>query len=127
MIHLRDGCELVGYNKEVMKLPNGDSAFVEESKLREYVLNPRHPVGRHHAALFERLLGIHLGNTEVLKSALLSAAVNEEVTRDVVTLYGRKYEIRFALSGPLGTKRVVSIWIIDEGSDHTRLVTSYVE
>ncbi len=72
-----------------MKLPNGDHALVEDAKLRDYVLNPRHPVGRHHAALFERLLGIELGNAEVLKDALLRVAANEVVTREVATPYGR--------------------------------------
>jgi len=72
-----------------MRLPNGDHALVEDAKLRDYVLNPRHPVGRHHAALFERLFGIRLGNAEVLKDALLRAAANEVVTREVATPYGR--------------------------------------
>ncbi len=110
-----------------MKLPHGDRALVEDGKLRAYVLNPRHPVGRHHARLFEELLGIHLGNAEILKEALLAAAANEDVTREVVTPYGRKLEMGFVLSGPSGTRRVLSVWIVDEGSDRPRLVTCYVE
>ena len=120
------GVEATCYN-EVMELPHGDHALVEDAKLRDYVLNPRHPVGRHHAALFERLLGIDLGNVEVLKDALRSAAAKENVTREVATPYGRKFEIRFPLSGPGGEKRVVSVWIVEEGSDRPRLVTCYVE
>lgn len=110
-----------------MKLPNGDRALVEDAKLRDYVLNPRHPVGRHHAALFERLLGIQVDNVELLKGALLSAALNEPVTREVVTPYGRKYMVRFDLTGPLGRRRVMSAWIVAEGSARPRLVTCYVE
>jgi len=110
-----------------MKLPHGDHAIVEDAKLREYVLNPRHPVGKHHATLFDRLLGIELGNAEILKKALLWAAANEDVTREVATPYGLKFEIRFPLSGPRGEKRVVSVWISEEGSVRPRLVTCYVE
>ena len=110
-----------------MKMPHGDHALVEDAKLREYVLNPRHPVGKHHAALFERLLGIEQGNAGILKEALLSAAAQEDVTCESVTPYGRKFEIRFPLSGPRESKRVVSVWIVEEGSDRPRLVTCYVE
>ena len=94
------------YNR-VMKLPHGDDALVEDAKLRDYVLNPRHPVGKHHAVLFERLLGIELGNAEILKEALLRVAADEDVTREVATPCGRKFEMRFPLSGPGGEKRVV--------------------
>ena len=59
----------------MMKLPHGDEALVEDGKLRDYVLNPRHPVGRHHARLFERLLGIRVSNAEFLKEALRAAAL----------------------------------------------------
>ena len=110
-----------------MKMPHGDQARVEDAKLLEYVLNLLHPVGKHHAVLFERLLGIDRGNAGMLKEALLSAAANEDVTRERVTPYGRKFEIRFSFEGPRGTKRVVSVWIAEEGSDRPRLVTCYVE
>jgi hypothetical protein len=41
-----------------MRLPNGERVLIEDRKLLDYVLNPLHPVGRHHAALFAQLLGI---------------------------------------------------------------------
>ena len=112
----------------MMKLPHGDEALVEDGKLRDYVLNPRHPVGRHHARLFERLLGIRVSNAEFLKEALRAAAGSKDVHSEVVTPYGRKYEVRFELTGPSGrSRRVVSVWIVDEGSDRPRLVTCFVE
>ena len=36
-----------------MLLPAGEQAVVEDAKLLDYVLNPEHPIGRHHAGLFE--------------------------------------------------------------------------
>lgn len=110
-----------------MRLPNGNRALVEDDKLRGYVLNPTHPVGRHHAALFEKLLGIRQANREVLREALLDAAENEAVAREVATPYGKKYEMQFPLSGPAGTKTVLAVWMIDHRSDRPRLITCYVE
>ena len=111
----------------VVKLPSGDQALVEEPKLRDYVLNARHPVGRHLAALFWDLLGIGTGNMEVLESALLRAAATEPVTREVRTGYGVKYEMRFELSSPRGNRPVRAVWIIEEGATRPRLVTCFVE
>lgn len=110
-----------------MRLPNGNAAIVEDRKLREYVLNPAHPVGRHHAVLFERLLGINLTNPNLLKEALLEAARVASVDRETATLFGTKYELRFDLSGPMGKRRLVSVWIVDRGEGIPRLVTCFVE
>jgi Domain of unknown function (DUF6883) len=110
-----------------MKLPNGEQAIVEDRKLLEYVLNPIHPVGKHHALLFSKLLGIDLGNAHVLKEALLTAALNRPVDAEIVIEEGRKYEMRFTMSGPAGVKTVLAVWIINLGTERPRLVTCYVE
>jgi len=110
-----------------MKLPNAEQAVVEDRKLREYVLNPAHPVGKHHATLFSRLLGIDSKNAQVLKEALLTSARTGDVDREIATEHGRKYEMRFTMSGPAGDKTVLAVWITDEGDGRPRLVTCYVE
>jgi hypothetical protein len=121
----RDGATRA-YNAQV-RLPNGAEAIVEERKLREYVLSVAHPIGRHHAALFRELLGIGVGNMDHLRTALLQAAASETITREVRTPHGMKYEMRFELRGPRGTKFVRAVWIISERETRPRLVTCFVE
>lgn len=111
----------------MMRLPNGDAAVVEERKLRDYVLNVAHPVGRHHAALFRELLGIGVSNVELLRTALLNAAATEPVTREVRTPHGVKYEMRFECHGMKATQIVRAVWIINERETRPRLVTCFVE
>lgn len=41
-----------------MKLLNYRKAIIDLRKLREYCLNPEHPVGKHKAHMFKKLLGI---------------------------------------------------------------------
>ena len=53
-----------------MKLPNGNRADLG-TKIEDYVLNPRHWEGRHKARTFDSVLGITLGNQEVLRRAIL--------------------------------------------------------
>ncbi len=112
---------------EWMKLPNGQHAIVDDAKLLDYVLNPAHPVGRHHAVLFQKLVGITRDHYLILKNALLEGARDQEVQPGQPSQYGRKYEMRLQLDGPKGTKVVLAIWLIEAGDDRPRLVTCYVE
>jgi len=112
---------------EQVKLPNGHHAIVDDAKLLDYVLNPAHPVGRHHAALFQRLLGITRDHYLALKNALLEGATDLEVQPGQPSRYGSKYEMRLSLEGTEGTKVVLAIWLIEAGDDRPRLVTCYVE
>lgn len=110
-----------------MLLPAGEQAVVEDAKLLDYVLNPEHPVGRHHAGLFERLLGITRVNFELLKEQLLQAAVSVGVEAGQPSPFGQKFEMRFPVRGPLGTRPVLAVWMHEQGQASPRLITCYVE
>jgi hypothetical protein len=110
-----------------MQLPNGERAVIDDGKLLDYVLSPEHPVGRHHAVLFERLLGIKRTNFLLLKHALLNAAKTTAATHGRPSPHGRKYECRFAMTGPSGSATVLAVWLVESGSDVPRLITCYVE
>lgn len=53
-----------------MKLPNHSEAVIDLAKLRDYVLNPEHPRGKHKARIFNRL-GFDSGDAEELRSKIL--------------------------------------------------------
>lgn len=110
-----------------MKLPNGQHAIVEDTKLLDYVLNPSHPVGRHHAELFERLLGITLRNHKEFRETLLQAAATLDVTPGQPSSHGRKYEMRIIMEGVRGPHTVLAVWLIEHGETRPRLITCYVE
>ena len=110
-----------------MLLPAGEQAVVEDAKLLDYVLNPEHPIGRHHAALFEQLLGITRRNSEVLKQQLLGAAASAAVAPGKPSPFGEKFEMRFPVRGPAGTRPVLAVWMREPGQASPRLITCYVE
>ena len=58
-----------------MQLPNAHKAVVDIKKLRDYSLNPNHPVGKHKARVFKAALGITLKNAEWLRECALKVAV----------------------------------------------------
>lgn len=110
-----------------MMLPNGERAVIPESKLRDYVLSASHPVGRHHAERFRRLLGIGPDDWRSLQSFLQRAATEEQVEKVDRAPYGMKYVMRLERDSAVGKVTVIAVWIVDAGEDVPRLVTCYPE
>ena len=107
-----------------MKLPYGDQALVEESKLTRYLLSLAHEHGRYKARFFIRL-GFHPDDPEVLRQALLGLALESDV-EEVRSTYGRKFVGRGVLQSPQGRQAtVVTVWILRNGVPPPILVTAY--
>jgi hypothetical protein len=56
-----------------VKIPNAEQAYIDDSKLRDYSLNPEHPRGRHKARVFAAALGLTQSDVDLLRAALLRA------------------------------------------------------
>jgi hypothetical protein len=110
-----------------MKLPNGHEAIIDEENILNYLLDPLHRYGRHHAELFRRLLGIDRGSRRRLYEALEVAAGDGEAIAGRASEFGAKYEIKFSMTGPSKDHIIQSIWMIRSGESRPRLVTAYVE
>jgi Domain of unknown function (DUF6883) len=110
-----------------MKLPNGERAVVEIRKLQDYCLSKTHPSGRNKARVFASALGLTVEHAEQLRRALLDAARTldgaEPGENDD---YGRRFGLDLPVTGPAGTARVRSGWIVLKTEDFPRLVTCYV-
>ena len=107
-----------------MRLPNADRAIIEESKLRDYLLSPEHPIGRHKARVFRRL-----GYSQTLWQKLEADLRAQHATQDAEpgerSPYGQKFEIRAILTGPSGSSaEIISVWIIMAGEEVPRFVTA---
>ncbi len=109
-----------------MKLPNGDRAVVDIEKLRDYCLSMEHPRGRHKARVFASALGISDQDADVLRDALLTAAVTEEASSGEIDEYGQRFVVDFDIIGPGGQARVRSAWIVRGDEDFPRLTSCYV-
>ena len=109
-----------------MKLPNAAHALVDVAKLRDYCLNLAHARGRHKARVFASVLGIRREYAEVLRQALLEAAVSSEATLSERDAYGKRYVLDFSMPGPGGRAMVRSTWIVLSKEDFARLTSCYV-
>ncbi|MCX8103072.1 MAG: hypothetical protein N3E42_01325 [Candidatus Bipolaricaulota bacterium] len=109
-----------------MKLPNPERAVVDLEKLRNYCLSLEHPRGRHKARVFATVLGLTADHTEHLRETLLAAARTHDAVPTEQDEYGQRFVIDFDMSGPSGSARIRSSWIVRRGEDFARLTSCYV-
>lgn len=109
-----------------MKLPNGQYATLDISKLREYCLNRSHPRGRHKARVFASALSMSVDDSEELQHALLKAAKEDDAYLSAFNEYGTRYIIDLGLSRKGKSARVRSIWMVPADSSLPRFLTCYV-
>jgi hypothetical protein len=76
-------------------LPGGKNAVVEISKLRDYVLNPLHPRGRHKARVFASALHIQQHDAEFLRQQLEEIAATGQAVPGERDEYGQRYILDF--------------------------------
>jgi hypothetical protein len=109
-----------------MRLPGGEHAIVDSGKVRNYCLNPLHPRGRHKARVFASALGLTPADAEFLRTELLRAAREADVTMGEVDEYGERYTIEFAIARDVRRAIVRSAWIVRRGEPFPRLTSCYV-
>lgn len=109
-----------------MRLPGGEHAIVDIAKLSGYCLNVQHPRGRHKARVFASVLGVTDREAEVLRRALLRAAVENEAVLTELDDYGQRYVIDCEMVGPRGPAKIRSNWIMLKGQTAPRLTSCYV-
>ena len=109
-----------------MKLPNYEKAFVDDLKLIAYCLDPEHKVGKHKARVFQSVLNINLDNFNILKQAILEAALTQEAVFTNKIAYGELYNMDFALTNLGLTATVRTAWIIKNEEDFPRLTTCFI-
>ena len=109
-----------------MKLPNGQLAIVDITKLSEYCLNTKHLRGRHKARVFASALSMNETDAAKLRDALLLAARTEEAEISASDEYGTRYIIDFVAHHKTKSAGVRSIWIIRSDEELPRFVTCYI-
>ena len=108
-----------------MQLPLAALAVVAPDKVRDYLLSPTHPVGRHKARFFGSL-GYWRPRWEVLAVALRTIARRGEAVKIPTPPYGTTYLVGGMPRGPGGRESwVETVWIIRADAPRPHLVTAF--
>ncbi|MFM8932525.1 MAG: DUF6883 domain-containing protein [Gemmataceae bacterium] len=108
-----------------MPIPFSDKAKIPPGKIAEYLLNRHHPVGGPKAVWF-----LGLGYRAESPGDLAGDLVDLVQRSDGFTIhfdrFGVKYLVQGEINAPSGRRvNVVTIWIMETGSEVPRLVTAY--
>ena len=106
-----------------MKLPNAQQAIIPEAKLRDCLLSPVHPVGRHKSAFFAALGYIAKGWSHS-EYDLRDQRLTCDCEFGEATEHGQKYEIHTPLTGPNGRQADVLSVLILRHEEHVPRVVS---
>jgi hypothetical protein len=109
-----------------MKLPNGENAVVEITKLSDYCLSDAHPEGRHKARVFRAVLGIDASQGPMLRRRLLAAARDFDAVEGEADEFGHRYVIDFPVEHVGRRALVRSAWIVLTSENFPRLISCYV-
>jgi hypothetical protein len=108
----------------VSHLINASLANVAEQKIRDYLLNSRHPQNGGKAGYFLGF-GFQPGKWSVMRDALIGHATVNHVSGTSRSHHGTKHTVRCSISTPDGRNPcITTVWIV-EGNRPPRLITSY--
>ena len=115
-------------------LPNYENAVIPPKKLERYCLDSAHEPkaygksrGKDKARVFKAALGFVKADWELLEYRILEELPYEEATIGREDEFGKRYNVKVAITGPNGNTAVVlTAWIIRPGTDFPSLTTAYV-
>ncbi len=105
-------------------LPGVEIAKIDIRKLREYVLNPSHPDGRHKARVFAASLGIGPDDAEWLSLAILKGIASGEAIFAESNSWGDLYRIDLEIWRANRCALVRTGWLCSVSE--TKMTTCYV-
>jgi len=107
-------------------LKNADSAIIPVEKIRDYVLNGQHPVGRNKARVFLSATGMRRKDFANLIDQIKHGILVHDAYH-----YGwhegrSLFRVDMPVNGPMGSARMRTGWIYEVDSDVPRLTTAYI-
>ena len=99
---------------------------IDIRKLRDYCLNPHHPVGKHKARVFLSQLGLRRNDAQTLKEKITEKMENAEIVHTFSDEYGKRFLADLELHIEDNQAVVRTIWILKTNRDMPELVTCYI-
>lgn len=107
------------------RLPRHEDALIPVSKLRDYLLDPNHPVGRPKAIFFARL-GFAPTRWRRFAAELRRLVAREPAWALPAGPHGQKFQVCGTIRGPWRqSASLVTYWIVGTPESPPRFVTAY--
>ena len=99
---------------------------IDIRKLREYCLNPHHPVDKHKARVFYSVFGIDRDEAQILKEKIIAKMENANVELMHIDAFGKRLKADLNIKINNRKAGIRTIWIIKKNLSVLELVTCYV-
>lgn len=107
-------------------LPSYQYAYIPDTKIRDYVLNPNHEEGKHKALVFHSALGLKQDDfewlVEEIKKGIRITPAQEMEPGD----YGKRYVVDLQVFREGKSALVRTSWILRGKEDFPRLTSCYI-
>lgn len=100
---------------------------IDIRKLRDYCLNPGHPLGKHKARMFLKHLHIKQDEASVLLKKMKETALKSVFKFEYEDQYGKRYSADLNIKINDNHAIVKTYWIIGQKEQIPSLVTCYVK
>ncbi|MGE0636512.1 MAG: DUF6883 domain-containing protein [Bacteroidia bacterium] len=108
-----------------MKIPSDSILEIDKNKIQNYLLNPNHPDGKAKADFFIAN-GINSNTAKEFENLLKHQATTIEITKELITLFGKKYIFESRIEFPNGKLHLIrSVWITGQTEKVIKFVTAY--
>lgn len=98
--------------------------YVEEKKIKEYLLNDIHPVGGS-KSIFFKLFGFSLDNWEIFREALIQHGNERQISGSRKEKHGKQYEKTCNIISPDGRNPcIITVWK-QQSDGSLRLITAF--
>jgi hypothetical protein len=106
-------------------LPSSSEAWVEEKKIKEYLLNLDHAQGKSKAKFF-LARGFSVDSWTTMRGALVTHASTNAVVKTVENEFGRRYTVDCACPTPDEVNPCIrSVWEVKRENTAPRLITAH--
>lgn len=109
-----------------MRLPRGEDAIIPVGKIETYCLDVDHNVGGPKARVFASALGLTPRDADILRVALVAAALSNAAVLFKQDEYGDHYRIDFRFRHGVRERTVRSGWTIRTPGGPPYLTTAFV-
>ena len=110
-------------------LPHFRNAVVPIEKVRDYALDPEHPIGKHKATVFEAALGFRHEHSDVVARVIKASLSRAPAVRGAQDQHGEKWVTYHEMIGANGRTAVVTVAWIFRAQRPTEpvLISCYIE
>jgi hypothetical protein len=109
-----------------VRLPGADRAILDARKLRDYLLSPAHPRGRHKARLLRAALGLGPEDADWLAGAILAGVQTAGAVPDGEDRWGHRWRVDMSIERHGHRAVLRSAWLMRPGESAPRFVTAWV-